>query len=202
MRHLKIVGLLAVSATALTAFFGVASASAEVLWTRNSGGTLTTLPINSNIESSLESGTSTLLKDTAGGVNDTCTGSTLSGTMQTNSGGHANGPVSALTFTGCSHTTHVLATGTLTIKRIAGTTNGTVISNGARVTFKSTVFGLSCVAATGAGTTIGTLTGASSSTSHATIDINSVIAHEPTCGGDSTWTGSYLVTSPLGLVVE
>jgi len=201
MRHLKIIGLLAVAATAIMAFVGVGSAAAEVLWTRNSGGTLTTVATGTALKSSLESGTSALLKDTAGGVNDTCTGSTVEGKVETNSGGSAGGKVSSLTFTGCSHTTDVLAPGSLSIKRIAGTTNGTVTSSGARVTIKSTIFGISCVANTGAGTTIGTLTGAATNTASATMDINAVITLENGCG-DSTWTGSYLVTSPLGLVAD
>jgi len=201
MKYLKMLGLAAVAAMALTAFFGAGSASAQTLYTYKTPNANIPIPVGTELISTLESGKSALLKDTGGLANDTCTGSEVKGAISTNNTTDAGGSISALTFTGCTHTTHVLAKGELEIKNIAGTTNGTVISKGARVTIKSTVFGISCVANTGAGTTIGTLTGAKSETDRATMDINGVITLENGCG-DSTWTGSYEVTSPLGLTVD
>jgi len=194
-------GLAAVAAVALTAFLGAGSASAQTLYKYTTPSPNDGMAAGTEIIATLGSGTSALLKDTLGGVNDTCTGSEVRGKIATNTTTDAGGAISSLTFTGCSHTTDVLAPGELEIKNIAGTTNGTVVSKGARVTIKSTIFGLSCVANTGTGTTIGTLTGAKSSTAQATMDINGVITLENGCG-DSTWTGSYEVTSPAGLTVD
>jgi hypothetical protein len=66
-----------------------------------------------------------------------------------------------------------------------------VKSSGAEVTVVSTFFGASATCKTGAGTTIGTLTGVSAG--DATMDINATI----NCGilGNSAWTGTYTVTS-------
>jgi len=208
MKYLKMLGLAAVAAMALTAFLGAGTASATELYKYTTPSNNDTLGVGTVLESTLETGTSALLRDTLGGANDTCTSSVVKGTIEAAGGvvPHPNGKISSLTFTGCSHTTTVMKNadgffGSLEIQSIAGTTNGTVISKESRVTVKSTIFGLSCVANTGAGTTIGTLTGAKSSTGKATMDINGVITLEGGCG-DSTWTGSYEVTNPVGLTVE
>ena len=201
MKYLKMLGFAVVAAMALTAFLGAGSASAQTLYKYTTPSASDSIAVGTELVFSLGAGTSALLKDTSGGVNDTCTGSEMKGKVGTNTTTDAGGAISTLTFTGCSHTTDVLANGELEIKNIAGTTNGTVVSKGARVTFKSTIFGISCVANTGAGTTIGTLTGAKSATAQATMDINGLIVLE-ICGGDVTWTGSYEVTSPLGLTVD
>ena len=203
MKYLKILGLAAVAAMALTAFMGAGTASATGLWKYTTPSANDTLGVGTTITASLEPGDSAILRDTGGLANDTCTSSHVHGTIEkdTTSGVHPSGALTELTFGGCSHTTTVLAKGELEITNIAGTTDGTVTSRGARVTVKSTVFGISCIANTGAGTIIGSLTGAKSATGHATMDINGVITLENGCG-DSTWTGKYTVTSPTGLTVE
>ncbi len=216
MKYLKMLGLAAVAAMALTAFLGAGSASAAGLYKYTTPSANDAIALNTELVSSLETGSSALLKDTLGGANDTCTSSEVKGKIEKNTTtapvGTLNpqGRISALTFGGCSHTTTVISTseeagvkyyGELEIKHIAGTTNGTVVSKNSRVTVKSTIFGVSCIANTGAGTAIGTLTGAKSPTANATMDINGTITLENGCG-DSTWTGSYEVTSPVGLTVE
>ena len=201
MKYLKIIGLAAVAAMALTAFLGTGSASAQTLYKYTTPSANDGIAAGTEIISTLESGTSAVLTDTLGGVNDTCPGSEVKASISTNNTTDGGGAVSILSFIGCGHTTHVLANGSLEIRNQPGTTNGTVISKGARVTIKSTIFGVSCVANTGAGTAIGTITGAKAATAKATIDINGVITLENGCG-DSTWTGSYEVTSPLGLTVD
>jgi hypothetical protein len=65
------------------------------------------------------------------------------------------------------------------------------------VTVESTIFGASCIAKTGIGTKIGLMTDATSSTANAVMHINGVIPMG-LCG-DAVWTGTYLVTNPLGL---
>jgi hypothetical protein len=205
MRFLKVLGLGAVAAMILTAFLGAGTASATNLYKYTTPSANDKLAIGTEIVLSLESGTSLLFKDTSGLPNDTCTKSEIKAIVERDTGSvpaaHAQGKVTSLALSGCSHTSTTLANGELEIKNIGGTTNGTVISKGARITFQSTVFGISCVANTGAGTVIGTVTGAKSPTASAKMDINGVIALEGICG-DSTWTGSYSVTSPTGLTIE
>ena len=182
MKYLKMLSLAAIAAAALMAFAGPASAT-----TLSVGGVTKNSSVS--IEASLKSGTSAILKDKNGTTNDTCTGSSVSGSTSTFTG-TPSGAVSALTFTGCSHTTTVITKGNLSVTWTSGT-NGTVSSSGAEVTVKSTVFGVSAICKTGAGTAIGTLTGVSSGS--ATMDINATTLD---CGalGTSSWTGTYVTT--------
>jgi hypothetical protein len=191
MKYLKILGLAAMAAMALTAFVGAGTASAETLWYTTADGTLDTLKVGSEIDASLEAGTSAILKDQSSTTIDTCTSSTVKGKVESN-GTPASGKVSSLTFGGCSHTTKVIAPGSLTISP-----TGAVTSAEAEVTVVSTVFGASCIAKTGSGTSIGTLKDAPSSTGHATLTINASLSMG-ICG-TATWTGSYTVTTPTGL---
>ncbi|HET9196974.1 MAG TPA: hypothetical protein VFN92_01800 [Solirubrobacterales bacterium] len=188
MKYLKMLGLAAVAAMAFMAFAG--SASATTIATKgvatNAAETLT---------ASIKSGGSAILKDTNNLTVDTCKESTVSGTTQKDTSGDFTGPtvtgaLSTLTFSGCSHTTHVLKKGTLHIAWTSGT-NGTVSSSGAEVTIQSTIFGISCIAETGSGTVIGTYTGVKEG--NGTMDINGTIPM--TCGGDAVWTGTYTMTT-------
>jgi len=195
MKYLKMLGLTAIAAMALMAVVA-GSASATTL---EIGGVTQNKAVT--IEASLASGTSAILRDKNGTTNDTCTGSSVKGTTSVFTGATVSGPIAKkedLSFSGCSHTTDVLAGGSLTVAWTSGT-NGTVSSSGAEVTVKSTVFGVSAICKTGAGTTIGTLTGVSSG--NATMHINATTLD---CGalGTSSWTGTYAVTSPQGLGVE
>jgi hypothetical protein len=192
MKYLKMLGLAAVSAMALMAVVGASAASATTL---EVGGVAKTSAVE--IVASLEPGTSALLKDSAGTTTDTCTTSEVKGKTSVFTGAAVSGPISTLTFGNCTHTTTVLAKGSLSVTWISGTTNGTVNSIGAEVTVQSTAFGVSAICKTGTGTDIGTLTGVK--TGKATMDINGKI----NCGilGTATWTGAYVVTSPEGLGV-
>ena len=196
MKYLKMLGLAAIAAMALLAFVGAGTASAttlEVKGVKQTGSVA--------IKASLKAGTSAILKDKNGTTNDTCTGSTVEGSTTVTTGTAVSGPINkgGLTFTGCSHTTHVLKEkeGTLKVEWTSGT-NGKVISSGAEVTVVSTVFGASAVCKTGAGTEVGTLTGVAAG--QATMHINATTLD---CGilGTSSWTGTYVVTSPEGLGV-
>jgi hypothetical protein len=202
MKSLKIAVIVVMMAAAVTSLSAAGAVSATELYKNTSLSANDTQGTGTEITATLKTGSSLLLKDTGQSNNDTCTGSEIKGKIES-AGGEASTPsgkVSSITFSGCSHTTDVIANGSLEIKSIAGTTNGTVISKEAKVTVQSTVFGISCTANTGAGTTLGTLTGAGAG-EQATIDINGVISLGSFCG-DSTLTGTYLVTGPTGLVVE
>ncbi|HVD40755.1 MAG TPA: hypothetical protein VNC16_07115 [Solirubrobacterales bacterium] len=198
MKYLKMLGLMALAATALMAF--ASSASATTLEVK---GVKQTSALT--IAGSLESGTSAILKDTSGFSQNTCTGSSVHGVTSVVTGSAVTGPLTGhgqlnptgLTFTGCTRTVTVHDPGTLEITWIKGTTNGTVASEEAQVTSGSPIGTLNCK--TGATTHLGTLTGSASG--HATLLVNAVI----NCGiiPSAKWEAAYLVTTPTGLgVVE
>jgi hypothetical protein len=142
------------------------------------------------------------LKDSLGTTIDTCTASTIHGTTTVFTGTKVSAPISSLTFSACSHTADLLANGSLSIERIGTTTNGKVRSFGSEVQVKSTFFGITVTCRTGAETDIGALTGKSGTVEGdklAKMDISATID----CGslGNSSWTGTYVVTSPTGLGV-
>jgi hypothetical protein len=169
---------------------------------RNTGsGVYDTLGTGTEITASLKTGTSALLKDEFGTTTDTCSASEAKGKIESPGGeiSHPSGKLSSLTFSSCTHTTTVIAPGELEVRSTAGSTNGTVYSKSAEITVYSTFFTASAVCKTGTGTAIGTLTAAGPG-GQATIDINAKV----NCGilGTASWTGTYTVTSPTGLVVE
>ena len=189
MKYLKMIGLAAVAAMALAAFTaGTASAT-----------TLSVEGVSKNssvsIVATLKSGTSALLKDTAGISSNTCTGSEVKGaTASPFTGATVTGAVSTLSFSSCARAVTVHKGGTLHVTWTSGT-NGTVTSSGAEVTTGSPFGTLTCV--TGAGTHLGTLTGVK--TGNASLAINAAL----TCSGiSSKWEATYTVTSPAGLGVE
>jgi hypothetical protein len=202
MNHLKPIGLAAIAAMALTAFLGAGTASATQLYKYTTPSANDSLGVGTTFTFTLAG--SSLFEDTEEALLvDTCTTSEMHGTFEDSAGGHPTGNLSALTFGNCSHTTDVVAKGSIEVRHIAGTTNGTVYSANAQVTFQSTIFGIQCTINTGAGgTLIGTLTGAKSPTGTAVIDINAVLPVGFLCGTDVRWTATYIVTQPAGLAVE
>lgn len=202
MKYLKILGLAAVAAMALTAFLGAGTASASKVIQTTSGST-DTLGVGTVIEATLEPETSAFLEDAFGFTAVTCTGSTVKGTLErVTPTGQPRGSISTLDFTNCGHTVDVEANGELEVRNIAGTTNGTVFSAGAKVKVFNTLLNQNCTANTGLGTDIGTLTAAGSPTGHATMDINGLIPLEGCSASNARWTGKYTVTSPTGLELE
>ncbi|HEX6206330.1 MAG TPA: hypothetical protein VFZ29_11055 [Solirubrobacterales bacterium] len=208
MKSLKILGLAAVAAMALTAF-AAGNASATTL---EVGGEIQTSALT--ITLSLEQGTTLTTSRTDGSFANTCTGSHAHGTLETKQGaggpwevtgpltGHSDGrpPESGLSFSGCTRPTTVHDPGTLEVVHIPGTTDGTVFSENAQWTTGSPFGTLNCK--TGETTHIGTLTGVDGSpTNHATLDINAVL----NCGflvPSARWEGSYTVTTPTNLGVQ
>jgi hypothetical protein len=199
MKNLETLALALVAAIALMALTGAGNASAATTLEENGKAKSSSV----SLEISLRTGTSLIVKDTNNIPVTTCTGSLIkASTAPPYHSSTVTAPVSGLTFTGCAHTTHVLKPGTLHFAHTSGT-HGTISSSGAEVTIQSTVFGASCVAKTGTGTSIGTLTGATTLSEpgpHALIHINGVLPMG-LCG-DAVWTNTYLVTSPtdLGIV--
>jgi hypothetical protein len=193
MKNLKRLTLVTTAVMAFTALVASTPASATTL---EVGGAAQSKSVG--FEMSLGTGTSMILKDKNGTTNQTCTGSSLAGATEgAFTGASVSGPVSKWTFSGCSHKVETLSSGTLSVTWTSGT-SGTVTSSAAEVTDVSTVFGVSVICKTGTGTPIGTLTGVKEG--NATIHLNATALN---CGalGITTWTGTYTVTSPLGLGV-
>jgi hypothetical protein len=189
MKFTKIIGLVAAAAMALMAFAGSASAT-----TLEVGGVAKTTSVA--IEATIASGSSALLTDTFNASANTCTSSTVNGsTSSPFSGTTVGGSITTLDFSSCTNEKVVTdANGTLSVERIGSTTNGTVRSNGAKVTVPSPFGTLTC---TTSNTDIGTLTGVASGS--AKFDINAVLPC--TVVGTAKWSGTYTVTSPAGLGV-
>ncbi|HET8955572.1 MAG TPA: hypothetical protein VFN18_07930 [Solirubrobacterales bacterium] len=194
MKQLKSQGLIVIAALAVMASVATASASATTLKLGS-----VTQSTQVSVVATLEAGTSMLLKDGSGTTADTCSSSEIKGSTSSSSGVSVTAAVSVLSFTGCTHTTKVTSRGTLHIEWINGTDQGLLISSGAAFTYVSTAFGISTTCETATGTVLGTLTGKTGTSEHATIDINSKVL----CPGFGTvtWTASYIVTSPTGLSV-
>jgi hypothetical protein len=201
MRYLRKIGLAALAAMALTAVLGPGSASATEIYRFTDANV--TQGVGTTLNGSLKSGSSLTLKTTSGSTDNTCTGSELATTIESPGGeaSHPSGKVSTLAFSGCTYSTTVHAKGSLEVKHIAGTTNGTVTSSGMEVTSYSALFGSYINCKTSTGIDIGTLTGVNNEGGHATLDINAVI----NCGffvPSAMLTGTYTITTPTGLNVE
>jgi hypothetical protein len=183
----KIFGFGVLAALTSLAFAGPASAT-----TLETNGVKQTSAVS--LSASLLSGTSTLLKDTAGSLLNTCTVSTATGKSSTTmTGTTVSGPVSTLAFTSCTHEKVIVdKAGTLSIEWIKGTTNGTLRSTGAEVTVPVTLFGSTpTVTCFTSNTDIGTLTGVGTGT--AVADIRAVL----NCGmfiPSAIWEGTYVIT--------
>ncbi|MGN6664049.1 MAG: hypothetical protein ACTHK6_07605 [Solirubrobacterales bacterium] len=190
MKNLNSFVLTFAAAAVLMALAGVSSASAAT--TTCGSGTL--CPAEQAISS--ESEGKVVLDAPFGNVE--CE-SNLKGHI-TNSAGSADGPITTLSWSNCGgDTVTTLATGSLTIE-----SGGTVKSTGARVTVIH--LGVHCIYET-SNTTIGTLTGSSTTGGNATLDISATIPRVggtggSFCGASAPWTGSYKVTSPSSLDVD
>jgi hypothetical protein len=201
MKYIKMLGLLAVAAAALMAFAGTASA------------TTLTSPAETTYTNSIAA---TAGETTLHGVATiTCLKSSVEGPVEAHgSEVTTRGSINSLKFETCG-TDHVtvltngtgaFGTGTLEIhtQEKKPNKNGTLTSNGTRITIQITALGISCVFET-QNTHIGTVTGGTPAVLH----IES--APIPRVDGDSgpfctsepgIWTGSYTVKTPSTLLVD
>jgi len=194
MKYVKMLGLLAVAAAAMMAFAGTASATLIT-----SEGSAYTGEIKAEAEGHavLDNPISTIR----------CA-STVAGTINSHGlGNTANGPITGLTFTGCTDDWHVtvVTSGTLEGHYVAGINGGNVTLTSSGATVEATRFGISCRYAT-SNTHVGLITSSVNTNSTATFDINASIPfHSGSifCGsGATSWTGSYSITSPMNLNVD
>lgn len=196
MRHLKILGLLAIAAAALLAFTASASATEATA----PAGTVYTKTLKGENVGAI----------TFHGITDiTCQKSTLEGSIEQH-GPAVTGKGKGINFTwsecGSAHISTV-STGTIEVHSV-GSGNGTITSTGTRGTLlMTTIFGpVHCVYETN-NTDLGTVTGATSDTGHATIHLNAVIPVDPKassalCGESGQLTATGKVTTPTGLRVD
>jgi len=190
MKHVKMLGLLVMAAAALMAF--TSSASAAPVLTSSAGTEYT-----GTINGTLESGTSMLLK---AGIEDTCTTSTVTMTVSTNTTTHAKGAISTLDSGSCTLDTKTVAVGELTINDF-----GEVFAIGSDVEIKDTIFGITChySGGTSPGTKIGTLkTGKPAKLFVNTTQLKRIPpSNEAFCTATGTWEALYVVTTPAELFV-
>jgi len=201
MKYLKMIGLAAIAAAALTAFLGAGTASATVLCETNvTSGCGTAWDVNSGTPLTFSAEGSTTLTGPFGEVIATCTGSTVAGnTTSAGGAGTVTGNITSLSFTGCNRPVEVntATTGTLEVHSIAGKDNGTVTSNDTTVSITEIPFFGTCRFLTN-NTDIGTLTG---SLSEPTFDIAATIPSETSFCPSGTWEGSYRYTGTTKFIV-
>jgi hypothetical protein len=201
MKYLKMLGLAAVAAMALTAFLGASSASATVLCT-------TTPPAGTACgtgwhvdELTLAVGANPLiLKNTSGSIEAKCTkaGVTVTkdvtGSATTTAAGEV--PKTHLTWApkgeGCTNKTETIAGGTLEIHWIEGTDNGTVTAKGFEVTVE--LAGLTCTLGLEGTKSIGDLTGGAPAVMHVNVGVVKK-AGSFLCPTTGIWEGTYEVTN-------
>jgi hypothetical protein len=131
----------------------------------------------------------------------TCSGGTLK--AKTKNAGSSAEPVTAgieaLNWSGCGQTTSTVAKGSLEIKRIGGTENGTVLGKDTQVTLG--ISGTSCTYGFGEESDLGTLTGKEAPV----IDVDTELPK--TAGGflcpvSTRFKAEYKLTEPTPLYVE
>jgi hypothetical protein len=186
MKHIKILGLLAVAAAALMAFAGTASASTVT----SPAGTAYTGTIAASAGTTELVGSFTTVK---------CTSSTVEGKVTSHGASvTAEGPVEKLTFSGCNFEVTVKTGGTL-IAHASGSGNATLTSTGAKVTVHTSVG--ECGFVTNA-TDLGTLKGGTP----ASLEIASAAIPRTEgnflCGSSAKWSGKYTVGTPGTLLVS
>jgi hypothetical protein len=185
MKHVKTLGLLAVTATALLAFTGVASAS-----TVKSGG--------ANYTSTIAA-TSTNFQLHGSFVTVSCTTSHLKGNIESHGAAITTfSATSSFSLTGCNYTVTVKKAGNVTFHTTT-TPNATLTWSGGEMEIHTSIGG--CVFTTN-NTPIGTLTGGTG----AKLDIDSSAIPRTGgsffCGSSGEMTGNYTFSTPSNLTLH
>lgn len=206
MRYLKMLGLAAVAAAALTVILGANSASAAVLCSTTADPCPAgqTWPAGLTLDWSIPSGGSVLQTDTEGGTLDTCTTSTMNWVI-TNPGGSTStvtGTDEETTFSGCTFPTKTLKLGKWEIHKIAGTSNGTVTSDEVTETTINTVFFGSCIYGVTPGTDLGTITEGKPAILHINAVTEKFTGSNFACPETDRWTATYTLTSPANTTLS
>lgn len=208
MRFVKTFSIVVVGGL-LLALSLASSASATVLCTTTSTPCANRWGAGTEIDSSLEAGKSSEIKNTNGNLLEKCNTSTLK--LTTTTVGSATTTVLAsfgkgsLTWEACNEGTTTLAGGSVEIHHIAGTDDGTITFKGMRITINSALG--DCFYGFGSNfADVGTFTGGSIPLGMPpVIDINALMVNEGgPCPVDVRWTATFEVTSPnaFGMYVE
>ncbi len=206
MKYVKMLGLAAVAAAALMAFAGAGSASAAGVLcstTANPCPAGQKVANNTVLDFSLTATGSATLELTGGTVVDTCTAATVKGIITSNSG-EATGSNEVISWgteaTPCTKKATTVKLGKLKINQIAGTSNGTVISDEEiTVTIPGLFSGENCIYGVAAGVSLGTLTEGNPAifTANAVASKIADATDKCTFGPATTkWTAEYQLTSP------
>jgi hypothetical protein len=191
MKYLKMLGLAAIAALALMAF-GAGTASATKLCTDSACTTL--YPEGETLHSVLKKGN--IAKLTSGGSTVAeCEESTTHGTGTDNNTEWVVTHLSTLTWGKCNQTTHTVAPGTIEFMTV-GSNQVVVRGQNTEVTLK--LFNISCTYGTGAGTTLGTMTGGSAPI----IELNTTFiktAGSFVCPETVGWDVEYEIIAPHAL---
>jgi hypothetical protein len=208
MRHLKMLALAAVAASALMAFIGASTASATVLCSTTADPCPAgqAWPNGTTFEMTLKSGTSAELVGTEGSTVDTCTESEIEGHI-TNTGSSTatvTGTLTTLTFNSpsCTFAVAVIRAGCLEIHKIAGTSNGRLTSDScdggiAEITINTVFFG-SCIYGIPSGKDLGDFNEGTGT--GATFTANAVAeklsGSNLACPSTTKWRATYVMTKP------
>lgn len=195
MKYVKILGLLAVAASALMAFAGTASATTITSPTGTTAPSGTTFHAESE-ENAVPGTKHVRLHNNIAKID--CT-STATFTFDDTSGtGTATGKIDNLTFT-CTHpwVVHVEKLGALEVHWTNGYNGTLTASAGTTVTATHTTTGAKCTYQSVDNLHIGTITGGDPATLHVNASIprhgGSLL-----CGGaNASWTGAYVTTGPV-----
>jgi hypothetical protein len=199
MKYLKMLGLLAIAAAALTAFAGTASASTLTSPTGTAATSLTMTAGATSVDFAF--------------VTVTCQSSHVTGSVTSQGASQTvKANITAFTFSNCNYPVHVKKFGSLELHAVTKTAphatcavnycNGTLTSSGTEVEITTSIG--SCVFTT-TNTSLGTVTGTDTTGGNAKLDIQASIPRTGgsfLCGASYTWTGSYNVTSPATLWID
>jgi hypothetical protein len=152
------------------------------------------------VKATVAAGASLLMTDTFGTAYNTCSTSTIewrtTSPFTVADPGKVAGPVEVVSWSNCTEGNPTVdLKGSLLVQHVVGTTNGTVVSNGTKITMPSLFGNLTC---TTENTDLGTLNGKKEGS--ATLTINAVVAC--TVLGTTRWSGTYTITSPSNLGIE
>ena len=212
MKYVKMLGLAAVAAAALTAFVGASSASATVLCTTPGTGTPTgtTCPEGwaagpTHEIHAVNTTNATLTSNESFKPNIVCEVSTVKGHPE-NEGSATEtvrGAIEVLTFEKCGESeVKVLNKGSLEIHWIEGTHNGTLTGTGQEITTVTpSIFGnIHCIYKTNS-THLGVLNGGETASLTAASKPIPHLETSSLCPSGPTWDATYSITTPDHLYV-
>jgi len=200
MRHLKMLGLAAMAAGVLVAILGAGNASATVLCST----TVELCPegqkwqANTVLDWTVPSGGSVNIVDTSGNSLDKCTTQTKKWKITVFGSGSqtVTGVEEATTWESCTFTTKMLTLPKWEIHNIAGTSNGTVTSDGtAELTINTGFFG-SCIYGVSSGVSIGEITEGAPAILH-TNAVTSRFGTNFACPATAKLSGTLTLTTPV-----